>query len=290
MSALPTNKQLLVSAEEGTVYLPPHGQLPLPCRFLLSLDFDGTLCCGNSCRPDPRFYNHILQLREYGVRWGINTGRTLPEMSQFLPELELQPDFLCTRERFVYMVRKDGTWHAAMEHNASCHVAQLAMQQRLQAEWSAFLPKLCAACPGTEWHTSPIDPLSIIARDSDTMDLLMPHFATLLRAHPDTRMQRASRFMRLTDARFNKGSALSYVLRAWHVPEENLFLMGDGHNDLDSFRAFPKSFFAAPASGHPDVVNWVCTHGGHIFPDVPDALEKWAERSVFPFAKSTSHF
>ena len=290
MSAFSDSVEPLTSIEEGTVSLPCRDRLPVvSCRYLLSLDYDGTLCHGDFRKVDPRFFDCLRRLRKHGVRWGINTGRTLSEMARFLPELELQPDFLCTRERFVYMVGGDGSWHAATEHNARCHAAQFAMQRRMQKEWDSTLTALREACPEAEWHTSLTDPLSIVACDSATMDQLMPHFASLLRAHSDIAIQRASRFMRLTDARLNKGSVLIYVLRAWHVPETNLFLMGDGHNDLDSFRAFPKSFFAAPASAHPDVVNWVCTHGGHIFPDVPDALEKWAERRVFPFAKSTSH-
>ena len=289
MPASADSNLVLVSDEEGTVSLPRHEGLPAgSCRYLLSLDYDGTLCCRDSRKLDPRFRDHIRRLRNHGVRWGINTGRTLLEMAQFLPELELQPDFLCTRERFIYMVGEDGLWHAAAEHNVICHAAQLLMQQRMQAEWNAILPKLRKACPQADWHTSPLDPLSIVASDSATMDLLMPHFAPLLKAHPDVGIQRASRFMRLTDARFNKGSILNHVLQTWQVPEENLFLMGDGHNDLDAFRSFPNSFFAAPKSAHPDVIEWVCQHGGHIFPNVPDAVEEWAEKcGLFP-AKSTA--
>ncbi len=279
MPAPHASNYLLVSTEEGTVSLPRHeGLLTERCSFLLSLDYDGTLCRNDSRKPDPPFFNYIRQLKKQGVRWGINTGRTLSEMAQFMLELELQPDFLCTRERFVYMVGEDGSWHAAKKHNANCHAAQLAMQQSLQKEWDMILPLLHTECPEAEWYASPIDPLSIVARDSSTMDLLLPHFAPLLHAHPDVRIQRASRFMRFTDACFNKGSVLDYVSKAWQVPETHLFIMGDGHNDLDSFRAFPNSFFAAPQNAHADVIAWVCTHGGHIFPSVPDAIKKWAKQ------------
>ena len=81
--------------------------------------------------------------------------------------------------------------------------------------------------------------------------------------------------MRLTDARFNKGSVLSVVMQRWTVPEERLFIMGDGHNDLDAFAAFPRAFCCAPSSAHPDVISWLLAHGGSVFPSVSDAVRKW---------------
>ena len=269
--------QCLGSVEEGDVLLPRRGGLLTPhCSALLSLDYDGTLCCGEAREPESVFFDSIRALRPLGVRWGINTGRTLREMAQFLANFEEQPDFLCTRERFVYLVDSDGVWHAAEKHNAACHSAQLAMQRRLLPEWNALLPRLSLTCPAAEWHLSEKDPLSIVARDSETMDALVPTFIELLRKHPDVSMQRASRFMRLTDARFNKGSVLSLMLQHWAVPEERLFIMGDGHNDLDAFAAFPRAFCCAPASAHPDVISWLLDHGGSVFPSVPDAIRKWS--------------
>ena len=267
--------QVLQTAEEGAVVLPRHEPLPFPCSFLLSLDYDGTLCCGSDRNPGKAFYDLIRRLRPLGGRWGINTGRTLEEIAQFLTFFELQPDFLCTRERFVYLVDSDGVWHAAEKHNADCYSAQLAMQQRLQSEWEVLLSRLALTRPDGDWHPSQKDPLSIVAKDSETMDALVPTFSELLRAHPDVGMQRASRFMRLTDARFNKGSVLSFVLQHWAVPEERLFIMGDGHNDLDAFAAFPRAFCCAPASAHPEVITWILNHGGSVFPSVPDAIRKW---------------
>ncbi len=269
------------SAEEGEVNLPPHGDpLPSPCSYLIALDYDGTLCCGDSRQPDPHFYACLRRLRSVGARWGINTGRTLPEMAEFLTAFEMQPDFLCTRERFVYTVGEDHAWHAASAHNASCQIAQQAMQRRLRSEWDTALQHLRLACPGAAWHTSPTDPLSIVARDSATMDRLIPLFAPLLQKHPEVGVQRASRFMRLSDARFNKGSVLQCVLQAWNIPPQHLFIMGDGHNDLDAFRAFPDAFCAVPEKAHPDVLSWARSHGGRIFPGVPEALLAWAKKRI----------
>ena len=79
--------------EEGSI-IPGHAApCTAPCRWLVSLDFDGTLREESGPAVPAAFFSLMEQLRPLGVLWGINTGRTLPYLceellpaSPFLPE------------------------------------------------------------------------------------------------------------------------------------------------------------------------------------------------------------
>lgn len=268
----------LSAPEEGCVLLPHRPTPPAEgCRYLLSLDYDGTLK-PEGAEVDAAFFDLVLQLRAHGVLWGINTGRSLHKLAAELEHLPYQPDFVCTCERYVYPAGADGRLRAAAEHNAACHRANIELRRRLSPGWQAALEPLRSEA----WQFAPDDPLSIEALDSATMDSLMPHLAPF--ASERVAIQRAGRFMRLSDARYSKGSALRYVQQLYGVQEEHLCLMGDGHNDIDAFRLFPRAFRAAPHTAHPDVILWLQNNNGYISPEsgVIDALRRWAECQQIP--------
>ena len=80
------------------------------CRWLISLDYDETLRQTPPAEPVPAvFFELMRSWRSLGIRWGINTGRTLPYLCQeLLPASPFLPDFICTCERFVYLAGEDG--------------------------------------------------------------------------------------------------------------------------------------------------------------------------------------
>lgn len=247
------------------------------CRWLISLDYDGTLRQEEE-PPEPAFFRLMDEWRPHGVRWGINTGRSLPKLEAELPAFPFLPDFICTCERYAYLTDATGRLRPAEEHNAHCHRANAELRDALLPAWLPFLKTLRTLTPTLEWETAADDPLSIEAKDSATLDHLMPDIRAFAAHRPHTAIQRAGRFMRLSDARFTKGSALRYVQLHWQTPEHALFIMGDGHNDIDAFRLFPRAFRAAPCNAHIDVLAWMRRHGGYISPrrGVVDALLHWA--------------
>lgn len=135
--------------------------------------------------------------------------------------------------------------------------------------------------PELLWDMAEHDPLSIEASDAAMMESLMPYLQPLAEACPGVSIQRAGRYMRFSDARFSKGTALAQVAATWQVPPQKLFLMGDGHNDIDAFRLFPEAFCAAPSTAHPDVLAWLHAHGGYVSPEpgVMQALSYWHSRN-----------
>lgn len=271
---------LLCSPEEGCVSVPAPAPATGACRLLLSFDYDGTLKQHDDTL-EPEFFALMRRLTTLGVRWGINTGRSLHKLEGELPLLPHMPHFICTCERYVYMAGEDGLLHPAAAHNARCHRANMELRERALPAWQATLQHLRSRFPEAEWEVAADDPLSIEAATPETLDILMPHLEPHAAAE-EVAIQRAGRFMRLSDARFTKGSALRYVQQSLGVPEEQLFIMGDGHNDIDAFRHFTHAFCAAPADAHPEVTAWLREHGGYVSPapGVLQAVSFWLEKTL----------
>lgn len=271
--------QLLESKEEGTILLPTKAEPRAgKCHLLVSLDYDGTLRIEGEEHVEAGFFGLMHTLHEQGVRWGINTGRSLRKLEAELASFPIMPDFICTCERYAYLADERGYLLPATEYNARCHQENLALRAKVLPAWQRALQKLRRTCPDCQWELAIDDPLSIEAKDSQTMDRLMPHLLSF--ANTEVGIQRAGRFMRLCDARFSKGSALQYIQQTWQVEETHMLLMGDGHNDIDAFRHFPRAYCAAPAAAHPDVHAWLQANGGHISPapGVLHTLQDWARQ------------
>lgn len=273
--------------------LPTGRTLPqtLSCSLLISLDFDGTLWHEDAQPPIPvAFFELIQHWHRMGVRWGINTGRTMAYLLQdwnaYAPFL---PDFICTCERFVYMAAMDGSLKALKEHNSAANTATAKLRKIMVPRLHAALKKIEAYHPELEWEIASSDPLSIEAADVETMDALTILLQPLLKFHPTVSMQRAGRYMRLADARFHKGSALAHVAEEWGVEHSRIVIIGDGHNDIDAFSHFPSAFCAAPVNAHPDVKEWLRGHGGYISPEtgVMQILHHWERLYKLPTCSIT---
>ncbi len=270
---------------------PPHlapvpGCVPAlvgPCRWLIALDYDGTLRADTGVPVPSSFFELMRQWRGLGVRWGINTGRSMPYLlGELLPLLPFLPDFLCTCERYVHMSDAAGVLRAAQRHNERCLTDNLALRQRCLPAVQAALGRLRRERPELCWEYAADDPLSVEAVDAETMEQMLPAMRQLEASLPGAAMQRAGRYLRFSDARYSKGSALAYVARTWKVPADRLAIVGDGHNDLGAFRLFPEAFCAAPAGAHPEVTSYLSSHGGYVSSGrgVEEALQFWYAQRV----------
>ncbi len=268
--------------EEGQVV--PGRALPFggDCHWLISLDYDETLRTHDPEQPVPaEFYELMRTWRPLGVRWGINTGRTLPYLcEELLPAAPFLPDFICTCERYAYVAQEDGTLQPLRGHNARCHVHNLQVRAQVSPLLHEQLRILRCTKPELQWIIAPTDPLSVEAADSATMDAIMAFLNPFINGLAGVSAQRAGRYMRLADARYCKGTALQTVAHEWHVPAENWAILGDGHNDLHAFRLFPAAFCGAPSTAHPDVLAWMHAQGKYVSstPGVMEILLAWCAR------------
>ncbi len=256
------------------------------CRWLISLDYDGTLRAEQGEAVPASFLALMARWRPYGVRWGINTGRALPYLlGELLPCLSAQnaalPDFVCTCERYVHQAGDDGRLLPAEAHNARCLADNLALRCACLPAVRAAMERVSRAHPEWQWEYAADDPLSIEAVDSETMDALLPAMLQLAETLPGAAVQRAGRYLRFSDARHNKGTALAFIADSWGVPGARVAIIGDGQNDLDAFRLFPDAYCAAPAGAAPEVVSYLRECGGYVSPrlGVEDALLHWAQQN-----------
>ncbi len=265
--------------EEGQVL--PGRALPFSgaCRWLISLDYDETLRSSDARQPVPSaFFELMREWRHLGIRWGINTGRTLPYLCQeLLPCSPFLPDFICTCERYAYVADETGVLRPLVEHNERCRVHNVSVRERIRPLLHAQLASLRRDCPGLKWIIAAEDPLSVEAADSSTMDAIMVYLAPFVIGLEGVAAQRAGRYMRLADARYCKGTALQTVAALWNVPSRQWAMLGDGHNDMHAFRLFPEAFCGAPATAHPDVLDYLRSMGGYISttPGVMEILHAW---------------
>lgn len=268
--------------EEGQVL--PGRALPfeVECRWLISLDYDETLRSQDAAQPVPaEFYELMREWRPLGIRWGINTGRTLPYLCQeLLPSAPFLPDFICTCERYVYLAGDDGLLIPLLEYNARCRTHNMEVRERVRPHLHQQLENLRAELPALQWIIAAEDPLSVEAEDSATMDAIMVYLQPFLTTLPGVTAQRAGRYMRLADSRYCKGTALQTVAEQWQVPAHRWAMLGDGHNDLHAFRLFPDAFCGAPSTAHPEVLAWLRSHGGFVSPNpgVMNILRFWYAR------------
>lgn len=259
-----------------------------PCRWLVALDYDGTLRGEESCPIAPEFLALMAAWRPYGVRWGINTGRSLGYLcEELLSCVSVLPDFLCTTERFAYLADGQGKVVPAMDFNCESYEANARLRRELCSPLAAEMARIGALHPEWEWVFAPNDPLSVQAKDTTTMDGIAPLLQPFVDSLDGVAMQRASRFMRLSDARFNKATALGYVMEQWGVDSAHLFAMGDGHNDLDVFSRFPEAYFGCPADAHPEIQAVLPAMGGYVSESrgVISLLHRWFEERVLPAEK-----
>lgn len=264
--------------------LPPGVAAPFAgeCRYLVSLDFDGTLWCEQTRQIPAPFFEMMQRWRPFGVRWGINTGRSLPYLMQDLmsssPHL---PDFICTCERYIYMADAAGRLLPDAAHNAECASINASVRARFAPILQHTMEGLKLRHPEWQWEYAADDPLSIEAIDAATMDAMAPDMNSLAAQDATISLQRAGRYLRFADARFNKGTVLQRVAARWAVPATRIAILGDGHNDLHAFQTLPQAFCAAPSTAHPEVCSWLQAHGGFVSPEpgVLQALQHWANRA-----------
>ncbi len=258
-----------------------------PCRGLIALDYDGTLRSRSGLAISTDFQDLMERWRPLGLRWGINTGRSLEDLlEEILPVLRHLPDFICTAERYVYLADAATLELCpAREHNARSRDDNRASFLRHEAQMRQAYQALQAEFPDVAMRLVTEDDFSIVTENDEQMERLMPSLRALALQLDGMCYQRAGRYLRFSDARYDKGTALAYVARGWKVAPEDLVIMGDGHNDLAAFAAHPGAFHAAPALAHPEVHEFLRSTGGHVSTGgVMEALEHWAKIRPLPLA------
>ncbi|MGI9115176.1 MAG: hypothetical protein DLM52_02140 [Chthoniobacterales bacterium] len=219
---------------------------------LLSTDFDGTLVAHDSFPVlDPACMQLIAELQRDGVKWAINTGRSVELLESGLLDFDfpVHPDFILTSERDVFRSARNGGegWEPFGDWNDRCaraHEELFNSARSVLAEILEFVKQHSRArivYLGNEAE-------GLVAESEEEMDRIT-HFIDHVRApHPQFHYQRNSIWLRFCHADYHKGAALAELGRLVDVPREQIFAAGDHHNDLSMLDGRFAAMAACPAN------------------------------------------
>ncbi|MES2995655.1 MAG: HAD hydrolase family protein [Verrucomicrobiota bacterium] len=261
--------------------LPP----PTAVRHVLSFDFDGTLHDPAATPPVPSaFFALIAQLRETrGAIWGINTGRSMPQLIEGFIESRFPflPDWVVAREREIWFPNEFGRWLAHEKWNQRCEkdIAKLFKRSR------KLLARLKAAVSehtGARWLEMEGEPAGLIAQTQEEMDWIVGNVLPLAGEEPMLSWQRNSIYLRFSHRDYHKGSGLSAIAALHGLGPAHCFAIGDSHNDLEMLDPAHAGMRACPANSVPEILGKVIREGGLVTRQIHAASVIEALRHFFP--------
>lgn len=234
---------------------------------ILSFDFDGTLHdpAGQPPVPEP-FFRILRKLREeHQIIWGVNTGRSMPQMVEGFIESRFPflPDWVVAREREVYFPNNFGRWLPHLLWNKRCekevhglfkHAGKLLILIRKEVEHHT----------GARWMEFEGEPAGIISRTEEEMEWIVNHITPMVGGEPRLSWQRNSIYLRFGHRDFQKGSSLSEIARLYRLPAARCFAMGDSHNDAEMLDPAHASMTACPANAVESIKTKVTSNGGIV--------------------------
>ena len=238
--------------------------MTLPIQ-LISTDFDGTLHAEFEDPPVPLDLQDLIgDLQRRGAHWVINTGRDLTSVMEGTARsrLNIQPDFLVTVEREIY-IHTDSRYGPHASWNDRCHQAHEDLFARVRPE----VPRLAAWVAdrfNATVYEDPFSPFCLIAEHNEDADAIQEYLDDFCAATPGLTLVRNDVYARFSHADFNKGTALAEIGRLLGVPPERTLAAGDHLNDLPMLSTNFAQCLVAPANAVPEVKNAVHRQHGYV--------------------------
>jgi hypothetical protein len=238
-------------------------------NFLLSFDFDETLFDASTTPTIPSLFFELMEKwkREYGILWGINTGRALDYLFEDLTgssQAPFAPDFTVTRERDIHLSNADGVLEPLAFWNDRCDQLHQELFQNHSPLFDAIFEQVRIQHPDIEWWMQEDDPYSIEVVNPQDLDRIEDVLKPEIAPYTEISFQRAGPYLRFCHADYNKGTALEQVVHLSGIPQNRVVLFGDGHNDLDAMIHLPEALCCCPANATPGVQQVVLQRRGHI--------------------------
>ncbi|MGJ8634437.1 MAG: HAD family hydrolase [Luteolibacter sp.] len=247
---------------------------PTP-SLLLSFDFDGTLHDPAETPAVPSsFFEIIRHLRESkDAVWGINTGRSMPQLIEGFIESNFPfiPDWVIAREREIYFPNAFGRFLPHAEWNEKCEKEI----HKLFKKSKKVLKKVrheIEEHTGAQYIEMKGEPAGLISRTEEEMEWIVPHITPIVAEIPDLGWQRNSIYLRFGHKNYQKGSTLDEVARLFEIPNSHTFAMGDSHNDIEMLSEAHSGFAACPENAVPAIKDLITSrqnglittgHAGH---------------------------
>lgn len=245
-----------------------------PSIRLLSTDFDGTLVNHGAAPPVvPELFGILQQLHGAGVKWAVNTGRTLWHLEDGLRRefrFPVEPDFVIVEERDIYRRTRTGGWEPLGDWN---HRSALMLDELfrlagpLLSEVLAFLERLDGA-QAIQDRGRFIGAMTSTMEDMERLCVFLDKLRARL---PLFNYQRNTIYVRFCHIDYSKGTTLGELTRHLGLPREQVFATGDHHNDLPMLDPRFAAFIACPSNSCEEVKLAVRTAGGYVAKGVASA-------------------
>lgn len=234
---------------------------------LLSFDFDGTLHDPSESPPVPTaFFDLIRRLREErGVVWGINTGRSMPQMVEGFLESRFPflPDWVIAREHQIHFPNAFGRWLPDTIWNKRCE-KEIHSLFKSSRKLLALIRAEVEEHTGAQWIEMQGEPAGIISRTEEEMEWIVAHITPLIHAESHFGWQRNSIYLRFGHRDIQKGSSLSRIATHYSLTVSQCFAIGDSHNDLEMLDPAHCGMTACPANAVEDIRLKVTATGGLV--------------------------
>jgi HAD superfamily hydrolase (TIGR01484 family) len=235
--------------------------------LILSFDFDGTLHDPAENPPvPPEFFETILDLRQSrGAVWGINTGRSMPQVLEGFLESNFPflPDWVVAREREIHFPNKFGRFASHREWNDRCEKDIHKLFKKAKKALR-MIRKEVEEHTGAQYIEMDGEPAGLISRTEEEMEWIVDRIAPLISGVPDLGWQRNSIYLRFGHRSYQKGSTLSEVARLFGLDASRTFAAGDSHNDIEMLSPEHSGFAACPANAVGAIRKLVSARGGII--------------------------
>lgn len=235
--------------------------------LILSFDFDGTLHDPAGSPPVPgSFFDEIRRLRETrSAVWGINTGRSMPQVVEGLIESRFPflPDWVVAREREIYFPNAFGRFLPHTDWNKRCEkdIHKLFKNSR------KVLKKIrheVEEHTGAQYIEMDGEPAGLISRTEEEMEWIVGHIAPIMAEVPELGWQRNSIYLRFGHRNYQKGSTLTEVARLHGLGTAQTFAAGDSHNDIEMLSEAHSGYAACPANAVGAIRETVAARSGLI--------------------------
>ncbi len=244
----------------------PLDACPKP-GLLLSFDFDGTIHDPAESPPVPTsFFDEIRRLREtHGAVWGINTGRSMPQVVEGFIESNFPflPDWVVAREREIFFPNNFGRFLPHKDWNSRCDkdIHKLFKKSR------KVLKKIRSEIEehtGAQYIEMDGEPAGLISRTEEEMEWIVGHITPFIGEIPGLGWQRNSIYLRFGHKDYQKGSTLSEVARLFELDTARTFAAGDSHNDLEMLSREHSGHAACPSNAVGAIRDLIASRNGLI--------------------------
>lgn len=212
------------------------------------------------------FFAEIKRLRESrGAVWGINTGRSMPQVVEGFIESNFPflPDWVVAREREIYFPNSFGRFLPHEDWNKRCEKDI----HKLFKKSKKVLKKVRAEVEehtGAQYIEMKGEPAGLISRTEEEMEWIVEHISPIISEVPSLGWQRNSIYLRFGHKDYQKGSTLNEVGKLYGIGTDHTFAMGDSHNDIEMLSEAHSGLAACPSNAVDAIQEIILARGGIV--------------------------